>query len=242
MIPALLYLGPWLPALPDYPIKEITGFAVTQGLAGCLAASWVHYRNNNINMRLAFSLGLATMIGAYLGGFTSQYYSDFLIKLLYAIVLVIILGITVYSPKPQNVSEAGVDAKAEQIQPEEIRITWKLSLVSVLIGYESGILGFGGAVFLVPIMYSILRLPIRLAVGTGAGIVLMTSTTAFIGKWQAGQILMPEALVITLGALGGATVGAKLVPKVSESFIKNVFFTLILLSLVRTLLEILMGS
>ncbi len=232
MIPTLLYLFPLL-GLPTFPVKIITGIAVTLGVASSFSTSWTHLVRKNLHLRAAIAIGTGSMLGAYLGGLTSEYISDLWIKGIFVGVLLLILVFSIYSPMPSAAQEYDPD------HPPAIKMNPLIWVWGTCVGYLSGILGIGGAIFLVPTMYSFMRIPVRLAIGTGSGVVFLTSISAFSAKWQAGQILLPEAFIITLGGLAGALIGVKVFPKVPVRGLKLLFFTLILLALVRTVWEFL---
>jgi uncharacterized protein len=230
LIPTMLYLYP-LFASPLFSLKQITGIAVTQSLAGSLSSSWVHYSHQNMHLPLVLRLGIGSMVGSYLGGYTSQYYEDVWIKALLLGILALMLALSLRSPKPQSTDTSQSTDPALQVNP-------RFWVIAMAIGYVSGILGIGGAAFMVPILYGVMRVPVRLAIGSGAGVVVLTSIMAFLGKAQAGQIPLPEAFVITGGAILGAILGAKLSQKAPIGFLKGLMFSIILLSFIRLLVEL----
>ncbi|MBY0405804.1 MAG: sulfite exporter TauE/SafE family protein [Cyanobacteria bacterium] len=238
MIPALLYLYPWI-TLTTIPFKEITGIAVSQGVAGSLSSSTIHYRKQNMKLSWVFQLGGVAMVGSYLGGMTSQFYPDVWIKILFSTMLLITLVMSLKGPAPSKIedgsSTAEDDSNAEAIETGSVDIGLQLFCLGV--GYISGVVGVGGALYMVPYLYSIKKIPIKLAIGTGSGIVALVSIAAFIGKLQAGQILWMDALWVTLGAIAGGTIGAKLLPKAPIKLLKALFFIFILASLGRFLWE-----
>lgn len=239
MIPALLFIYPEV-SNDFLPLKEVTGIAVTQGVAGSLSSSWVHYRAGRLDLRFALMMGIGAMAGAYAGGYTSQFYPDQVIKILIVSVMASMMVLSVFSPKPADTTPQPAEQTAEA-SPSPLVLpafSWGFFWFSLVVGYVSGIIGIGGAVFLVPIMYSLLQIPVRQAIGTGSGIVFLTSVTSWIGKFQAGQVLMPHAWIVTLGALVGGVVGARLSPKLPVSVLKGLFFLLTAMSLVRTLIDL----
>lgn len=226
LIPTMLYLFPGWTGL-HFPLKIITGMAVTQGVAGSFSSTVVHARNQHLEPQKIFMLGFGSMLGSYLGGFTSQFYEDLWIHWLLAALLLGMMVLSIYSPRPA----ANEDSEEESTGKG---FNWPFFSVTVVVGYVSGILGIGGAAFIVPLMYSLMRIPVRRAIALGAGIVFLTSLASFVGKLQAGQILFAESGLIAIGAIFGGIVGAKISAKCPLPVLKAMYFLLTSLSLIRT--------
>ncbi len=249
LIPTMLHLFPEWTGI-TYPLKMITGLAVTQGVAGSFSSTLTHARKQGMAVRPILMLGLGALIGSYFGGFTSQFYDDVVIKALLVVILIAMMVLSVYSPRPaeegaqpasaEKSTETSTDQTEQTDQSEpDIRLTPQFFLITLVVGYVSGILGIGGAAFIVPLMYSLMAIPVRRAIAMGAGIVLLTSLASFVGKWQAGQILWVQGGLISMGALLGGFLGAKVSSKLPLWLLKAMFFLLTGFSLLRTLLGIL---
>ncbi len=229
VIPGLLFVYPVL--LPDHAplgMKVITGMASTQSLAGSFAASITHYLRGNAHIKLAFWIGIITMVGAYLGGITSAYYPDLLLKLIYLFFLGMVLVRGQFPDNPE-----AVDIKNLSIHFSQHR--FKILFLAVIIGYVSGLMGIGGAALLIPLMVNMLNVPIRLAIGTCAVIVLLNSVSMFVGKVHAGLVPLPDSLFLATGASLGAILGARLSTKTSEKRLKQVLIVLVTLTFLRIL-------
>lgn len=164
IIPALLYLPP-LFSQPVLALKSITGIAATQGFASSLSSSWIHYKKGNLNRPMVLMLSGSTIIGAALGGYTSQFYEDIWIQWILLVTLAGIITLFLRSSPPTT------EGEQKPFAFENIPINKKRMLMGFVLalGYLAGILGIGGAAFLIPIMYGMLGMSIRMAIGTGAG-------------------------------------------------------------------------
>jgi uncharacterized protein len=239
LIPTMLHLFPEWTGI-SYPLKIITGLAVTQGVAGSFSSTLIHAKKQGMAVRPILMLGLGALIGSYFGGFTSQFYEDVVIKALLVVILIAMMILSVYSPRAaeESLPDASSDTNSETREPD-IRLTPKFFLITLVVGYVSGILGIGGAAFIVPLMYSLMAIPVRRAIAMGAGIVLLTSLASFVGKWQAGQILWLQGGLISIGAICGGFLGAKISSRLPLWVLKSLFFLLTGFSLIRTLIGIL---
>ena len=77
------------------------------------------------------------------------------------------------------------------------------------VGVISGLLGAGGAFLLAPLMRTVLKLPLRLIIGTSLGVVLVSAVSGTAAKALTGQIPWVPAGFLVLGALLGAPLGAQ---------------------------------
>jgi uncharacterized membrane protein YfcA len=76
------------------------------------------------------------------------------------------------------------------------------------VGFLSGMVGAGGGFLLTALMVSILRVPMRLAVGSSLGIVAFSGLAGAFGKAVTGQVDWGLAVALVVGALPGARIGA----------------------------------
>ena len=79
--------------------------------------------------------------------------------------------------------------------------------------------GAGGGFLLVPIMIYVLKVPIRLAIGTSLAIVAMSGFAGSIGKMITGQVDWYLALALVCGALPGAQLGSTVSARIRTDFL-----------------------
>jgi len=89
-----------------------------------------------------------------------------------------------------------------------------------LIGLASGLVGAGGAFLLVPVLIAILRIPVRVTIGTSLAMTSASAAMGFLGKVSTGQIPLVPALAVVAGSLTGAPLGARLSRRVPVTFLR----------------------
>lgn len=93
---------------------------------------------------------------------------------------------------------------------------WQGIVYSAGVGFVSSLLGIGGGVVHVPIMITLLRFPVHVAVATSHFVLAITAATGsavHIGNGDlAGQNLV-RALLLSAGVIPGAQLGARLAQK-----------------------------
>ena len=78
-----------------------------------------------------------------------------------------------------------------------------------MIGSVSGVLGAGGAFILVPVMLSILKIPVRMTIASSLAITFLSAIGASTGKILTGQVMLLPAVVLMAASLIAALIGAK---------------------------------
>lgn len=239
-IPALLYLYPALwPDSPEFTMKALTGIAVLLSMTTSMTSIQVHHRRANLNWSLIFFMGFGSLVGGYLGGMTSYYYDEATLKIFYAILLSVMLAMQLREEWQRRnhklpLSEEGLP-EAWVFKP---RYPVPVFLLSMAIGYSSGLMGIGGAVFIMPFMHYGLKAPLRLAIGCTTGVVLLTCVASLVGKLQQGLVPFPAALLVSGGAMAGAYLGVKIGFKTPEWVLKALFMVIVGATLLRVLIEL----
>jgi uncharacterized membrane protein YfcA len=90
---------------------------------------------------------------------------------------------------------------------------WQGVLYSIGVGFISSLLGIGGGVVHVPIMITLLRFPVHIAVATSHFVLMISSATGSAVHLTNGDLAganLVRALLLSAGVIPGAQVGAKL--------------------------------
>lgn len=228
MLP-LLYFVPPLVTGVDLSMKVVAGITVTQVLVATGTAFLVHRSNNFINYNLVKWMGSSIVVGSFLGGMASEYVDEKLLQIIFAS-LALISAIMMFVPK----KDIDIDSDLEKIEFNKILA----AIYAFVVGVLAGLIGAGGSFILIPIMLYILKIPLRITIGSSLGIVFFSALASFLGKVITGQIVWEYALIIILGAVPGARVGGILSKKVSNKVLKILLAILITASAVKMWLNI----
>ena len=90
-------------------------------------------------------------------------------------------------------------------------------------GLASGYVGVGGGFIMVPLMMSILHVPMKLTSGTSLIAVMILAIPGTITQAVLGNINWVAGIAVACGSIPGATLGAKLIPKVPERQLRFLF-------------------
>lgn len=174
-------------------------------------------------------MGSSILLGSVLGSYFSHYISEKGINFIYGILAIIAVILMFIPKKGQEHSE----------DKEVIFNKWLASSLAFIIGGVSGILGAGGAFILVPIMLSILNIPVRVTVASSLAITFLSSIGATVGKVITGQVLFVPALVLMIASLIASPIGASVGQKVNTKFLQWILALLIGATAIKIWLELL---
>jgi uncharacterized membrane protein YfcA len=91
-----------------------------------------------------------------------------------------------------------------------------------LTGFLSGLLGVGGGFVMVPVFIKLFGIPTKIALGTSLAVIAMTVLPNIIGHSVAGNIDWAGAVLLCLGVVPGARLGAKLAIRAKEASLRMV--------------------
>lgn len=104
--------------------------------------------------------------------------------------------------------------------------------IGLVAGLASGYVGVGGGFIMVPLMISIIGIPMRMASGTSLIAVMILAIPGTIEQALLGNINYTVGLAIVIGSIPGAVLGARLVKVVPERVLRLVFGSFLLVAAV----------
>lgn len=194
--PMLLYIPP-LFGLVVFSAHEVSGISAVQVLFASLAGVWAYRKSGLLNKDLIIYMGVSILIGSFIGSCGSGFLSENAVNIVYGL-LAVIAAVMMFIPRKK------VD--------ELIIITFNKSLASILaliVGIGSGIVGAAGGFLLVPIMLNVLKIPTRVTIATSLAITFLSSIGGSVGKILTGQVDYWPAFLMIIASIIAAPFGAK---------------------------------
>lgn len=118
-------------------------------------------------------------------------------------------------------------AAIERAHAEAPTIGWREAAIGAAVGLfaglASGYVGVGGGFIMVPLMMSILHVPMKLTSGTSLIAVMILAVPGTVTQALLGNINWIAGIAVACGSIPGATLGAKLIPKVPERQLRFLF-------------------
>jgi len=232
MIPMMLAIPPLVGA-GQLNMNEVAGISMVQVLAASVSGCLAHRREGHVHTKTLFAIGIPMGLLALLGAYFSKFMESRTILLLFGCLVLFAFVLML------------VKKGAEDPEGLEDAFTFNAPLFATVggaVGVISGIVGAGGGFVLIPLMITILKIPMRITVGSSLGIVFVGAVMGAIGKALSLQIEWLYVLPVLLGSIPAARIGARVSKMVPAIYIRYMFIVLVFLTLVRTWWDILFGA
>lgn len=112
-------------------------------------------------------------------------------------------------------------------QNASVKLSRKQLLIGACIGLgaglASGYVGVGGGFIMVPLMLSLIGIPMKRASGTSLIAVMILAIPGVIEQGLLGNINYTAGIMVAVGSIPGAVIGARLVRKVPERILRFIF-------------------
>jgi uncharacterized membrane protein YfcA len=106
---------------------------------------------------------------------------------------------------------------------------WQISLIGLAAGLLSGFLGIGGGILMVPAFLLILRMSVKMCLGTSLLVIFVIAIPGTIVHGMLGHIDWWLALALSILTFPGATLGAKLALRTRDPKLIRAFAILLFL-------------
>lgn len=192
-----------------------------------------HWRHKRVSFKVGLPFGLASMAGAFVGGWSAQFLPGYVLMLIFAMIM-LSTSVTMIGGKKQQ-------AKRKAPVPR----LWVSALLGFVVGAVTGLVGAGGGFLIVPALVLFGGLPIHLAIGTSLFAIVMKNIAALGGHILAVSINWPVTLTFTAIAILGSLFGTRLVSRISPESLQKGFgwFVFVMgLAVIGTEISTLMSS
>lgn len=229
MLPLLLY-GPPLLGVGRLDVKTVAAVTMVQVFVAAASGVLAHRRARGVNPRLALVGGAAMAAGSFAGAIASKHVADYWLLVTFAAMVSAAAAMMIVPTPPPEIAQPAV---------EKIYSAPRTALVSGTVGIAAGFVGAGGAFLLVPLLLVVVGVPIRVTIGSSLAITAMAATAGVVGKFVTGQVPLAPALIVALGAMPGAQLGAAVSRRMSGPALKRALFAIIVLTGVRVWVDVL---
>ena len=230
-------------------VRLAIGASIVSVIATSSGAAAAYVRDRMTDMRLGMFLELATTSGAVVGALLAALVAPSL--------LLVLLGGVLLLSAAQQVLRLGEELPPE-VEPSRAAIRLRLSgsypdaqlgrevqyaarrvplgfVLMGLAGLVSGLLGIGSGALKVVAMDGAMRLPMKVSSATSnfmIGVTAAASAGIYLGR---GDVDPTIAVPVALGVLAGATVGARLLPRLSNRRVRLIFLPVLVVIGLETL-------
>ena len=228
LIPLLLGVPPLL-GTGSLNMHEIAGITMIQVLAASITGYLAHRRSRLAHMPTIVTVGIPMGLLSFVGAAVSRSMSGHLMLGLFFI-LVVVAFLLLLRPAPGESSPE---------QSPEFTFRKLPSMASgCIVGFVSGVVGAGGGFILIPIMIRILKIPMRVTVGSSLGIVFLGALMGSVGKIITLQVQWAYLLPVLAGSLPASLCGAYVSKRISPCRIRQVLLILVLVIMCKSLYDL----
>lgn len=229
IVPTLLFCFKILNFPPAYSMHMAIGTSLSIILVTVSNSVYGHHLNKNVDWKIIKKILGSIIVGAFLGSFASNELAADTLELIFSI-YVVLVAIKMFT-----------DIKVER--PLKITSNFLYSIVGLIIGFKSTILGIGGGTISIPFLtwrgYSM-----KTAVGVSAALGIPIAVSGVISyiyngysnpelpQYSLGYVYLPALVGVVLTSSLFARLGAKLSHKLPQEKMKKGFaFFLMLVAL-----------
>lgn len=231
LAPILIFVPPWLGLTPIAP-HQVAAIAIIQALAAALAGLPAHWQRGVVQPTLALTMGITATIAATLGAILSLFLDNQAFLVLFASMSTLAVALMLLPRRDDHVT----------VDSSQIRFSIPLAIaVSAVISFLGSLVGSSGSFLLTPAMLYVLKIPMRVAVGTMLAVVVMAAAAGSVGKVVTGQVPWTLAAVVVVGALQGARWGSKRSAHVPADTLRWLFAAAVMVASVGLWQKVLVG-
>ena len=242
-----IILVPALTILFDMPMHEAIGVSFIGVLVNSSSSSLVYIKNRITDMRLSSILELGAVTGSIIGAYTALFIDSNVLSAVFGLVLGYV-AIDMYRKLKKNSEDNNIKSRSDDEreyfdESTNKTITYSVirekegTILSIIGGIFSGLLGLGGGAIFVPIMNRIMKVPIKVAIATSSFMIGVTSLVGALIFFNNGFIDVVIASPIILGIFFGAQIGSRINKTIDKQILTNIFCLVLIYIAVRMIIN-----
>ena len=230
-----LLTTPAITLLLGYPALIAVGTPLPVIVPGALTGAISYYRRDLADVRAGLVMALAGTVGSVAGAFITGFVGGTGVLLVTAVV---IAGASI-DMLLQHRATAGRAVPGEAESDETLaaiavpalaavpRRTLAFVAIGAVAGLYSGFLGLGGGFVVVPALTRWCGMSVKRAIGTSLVTVAALAIPGTLTHWYLGHIDWTLAVLLAIGVVPGAIIGARLTGRASDRSVRLAFAILL---------------
>ena len=221
--------------------ETIASISLAVVMLNALSGTWAYSRMGRVDYRSGLLISAATIPGAILGAYTTTLLPRRTFDIIFALVLIAGAALLLWKPHGRSGPARGGVERTVVERDGTVHTfrfhPWPTALLSLGVGFMSSLLGIGGGIIHVPLLTAVLGFPVHIATATshfalavmaGTGTATHIVTGAFHVGWR-------RTVMLGIGVLPGAQVGARLSSRLHGQWILRALALALLFVAVRLL-------
>jgi len=220
----LIQLPALLVTLPKAPIPTLFGTNKIAALSGTSIAAFQYAKRIKFNLKLLFTISLASFIAAFFGAKIVSIINPATLK---PIILVILIAIAIYTFVKKDLGK---------VVTKQLTLSRQLLFgfaIGLVIGFYDGFFGPGTGSFFVLAFVVILGFEFVQASAYAKIVNCMTNISALVVFIRQGNFILGIAVLMALFQIAGSVIGTKMAIKRGNGFIRIFFLIIVSLMIMR---------
>ncbi len=192
--------------------------------ASSFVALIIFHQKKIVSFPHLFFIAPIMAVSAFFGGYFSHIFSELVLKLIFAGMLIlagVILLINI-TPREEKVKKKGSNSYIANKLDFNINIFFVI-MILIITGIGSGMVGTAGGSFVVPLLVYICGMNLKMAIGTSSALISSTAFMGFSGHLIRGNFNMSWMIPLALIAIVGGFVGGKFAIASKRDNLKFIF-------------------
>jgi uncharacterized protein len=190
-----------------------------------VSGSWQNWRKGQLTWRSALGLAAFGMPTAWLGAWLGAKLPGRWIAFGFAGLMLVTIELLTRKQQLQQTPRTP-DLEPVALPPPASQ---GIASIGLLGGLLSGLFGIGGGTIMVPLQMLYLSIPIKAAVRTSLGAIVLIAAVALMQHSLNGNVLWAPGICLAIGGSAGAQLGTRLLPRISARWVNRLFRGLLLL-------------
>jgi len=241
-----VFVVPILSVFFGVPLKTSIAASAVSVVVNSLGSNSVYMRHRMTNVRLGLFMELTTVVGAVVGGIVVVLVAPDVLRGLFGVVLIVLAVAMLLTPRQRSQVSDAPDplhlrgafhdpSVAEDVEyvPQHLVLG---AATSSLAGVTSGLFGIGGGVLKMPLLHTIMRVPVKAAAATSVFMVGVTVSASAYVYYAHHLVDLSVTVPAVLGIQFGSRLGAEVARKIrSVTLVRILVVVLVYLGVVLLL-------
>ncbi|HVP07419.1 MAG TPA: sulfite exporter TauE/SafE family protein [Candidatus Acidoferrum sp.] len=214
-----IIMVPYLTLLMGLDIKMAVPISMAAIVVNSLASSSEYLKKDMVDLRLVIILGTAMVLGTAIGSSSLAFVPSNYVRLIFCAVLIYTAILFLRGKGPKSGEAAGAG------NGRQLALVFTLTLLG---GILAGLVGVGGGVIVIPLMFFVLGLPLSTARGTSSFIVGFAGATSVAVYLVNGLVDLSVVSPVMLGTILGGRLGGSIGTLAKPTAVRIVFFILLM--------------
>jgi uncharacterized protein len=219
MVPALTLFG--------VSLVEATATSLVAVFLSAASGSLQNLRTGELDKSAALLLAGFGIVTAQVGAWLGDRLPERALALGFAGLLLVTIYMMTLKQRLQKRESALSEPLPGQAAPQQALLP-RTAGIGILAGLLSGLFGVGGGVVMVPLQMLLLAQPIKIAVRTSLGAIVVIAISGIVQHSLNNNVLWLPGLCLGTGGIVGAQFGTRLLPKLPDPIVSRMFQTLLL--------------